>query len=64
MKQVIDKYNIIYFTVLKYCYTIFLVNQFLGMALVPIIIFIAYGPKASANIFIYLGGLLFLLMLI
>ena len=43
----------------EYNFTIFLVNQFLGIVLVLVIIFIAYGSRSFANVFVYAGAALF-----
>jgi hypothetical protein len=48
---IIDKQEI----VAEYNFTIFLVNHFLGVLLIPEVVFIAYGPKSLANGFIFLG---------
>ena len=37
---------------------IFQMNQFLGILLIPVVIFIAYGPPSFTAGFIYLGVLL------
>jgi len=39
----------------EYTFNIFLVNQILGIGLIPIIIFIAYGKQSFESIFIYAG---------
>lgn len=39
----------------EYAFSIFLVNQILGIGLIPIIIFISYGKQSFENIFIYAG---------
>ncbi|TAL59122.1 MAG: DUF4271 domain-containing protein [Bacteroidetes bacterium] len=44
----------------EYNFTLFLVYQFLGVVLVPIVIFIAYGPGSLREGFIFLGLALFL----
>ena len=48
---IIDKQEIIS----EYTFTIFLMNKFLGVILLPVVIFIAYGSPHFINIFIYLG---------
>ena len=42
----------------EYVFTIFLVNQMIGIALIPAVIFIAYGAASWANLFMYMGILL------
>lgn len=39
----------------EYAFTIFLVNQIIGIAFIPVIIFIAYGQPSLADAFIYAG---------
>ena len=48
----------------EYTFTIFLVNQIIGIALVPVIIFIAYGAKSFSGPFIYTGLILLVLAFI
>lgn len=48
----------------EYAFTIFLVNQILGIGLIPIIIFIAYGKQSFENGFIYMGIALMLIAFI
>ena len=50
----IDKEEIIS----EYIFTVFLVNQFLGVILIPIVILIAYGPQFFTNASVYLGSAL------
>jgi hypothetical protein len=58
---IIDKQDLIG----EYNFIIFLVNQFLGLALLPVIIFIAYGPSVYLKGSVFLGltffGIMFLL---
>ena len=42
----------------EYVFTVFLVNQMVGIALIPVVIFIAYGAPSWMNVFIYMGILL------
>lgn len=42
----------------EYTFTIFLVNQILGIGLLPVIIFIAYGKQSFGNAFVYVGVLM------
>ncbi len=39
----------------EYVFTIFLVNQFFGILLLPVVIFIAYGPQSLTHGIIYSG---------
>ena len=48
----------------EYIFIIYLVNQIIGIAFIPVIIFIAYGQHALANAFIYIGVALFILSFI
>ncbi len=48
----------------EYNFIIFLVNQFLGIALIPSIIFIAYGPKLFTEAVFYFGAITLSLTLI
>lgn len=52
---IIDKEEVIY----EYNFAIFLVNQFLGIALLPAIVFIAYGPTSLVKPFVFSGAALF-----
>lgn len=52
---VLDKQEIM----AEYNFAIFLVQQFLGIALIPVIIFIAYGPRPLLSVSFYLGTALF-----
>lgn len=45
----------------KYVFTIFLINQILGILFIPLVTFIAYGMQLFANGFIYFGIAIFLL---
>jgi len=45
----------------EYTFTIFLVNQIIGIGFIPVIIFIAYGEQALASAFIYMGIALILI---
>ena len=40
----------------EYIFIIFLVNQFLGVILLPVVVFIAYGPLSLINGAVYLGS--------
>ena len=51
---IIDKQE----TISEYVFTIFLVNQFFGIVLLPVVLFIAYGPRSFMQGYIYLGVLL------
>jgi hypothetical protein len=48
---IIDKQE----TISEYIFTIFLVNQFFGILLLPVVIFIAYGPPSFTQGIIYFG---------
>ena len=48
---VFDKLHV----VAEYTFSIFLVNHILGIGLIPIIIFIAYGKQSFESVFIYAG---------
>lgn len=45
----------------KYIFTIFLINQMLGIIFIPIVIFIAYGTQFFTNGLIYFGIVILLL---
>lgn len=53
---IIDKQE----AIAEYNFIIFLTNQFLGIILLPAIIFIAYGPKTITNEIVFLGAALFI----
>jgi len=57
---IIDKQE----AIAEYNFTIFLVNQFLGVILIPAVIFIAYGPRALSGTVVFLGALFFIAALI
>ena len=48
----------------EYIFTVFLVNQILGIGLLPVIIFISYASSFFADFFIYTGILLMVLSFI
>ena len=48
----------------EYIFIIYLVNQIIGISFIPVIIFIAYGQHTLANVFVYIGVLLFIFSLI
>ena len=48
----------------EYIFIIYLVNQIIGIAFIPVIIFIAYGQHTLANAFVFIGVLLFIFSLI
>jgi hypothetical protein len=54
---ILDKQEIL----AEYNFIIFLVNQFLGVVLIPVIIFIAYGPRSYLSGFVFLGAVLFVI---
>lgn len=45
----------------KYIFITYLVNQVVGMAFIPVIIFVAYGQPSFVNAFVYIGISLFVL---
>ncbi len=44
----------------EYIFILFLVNHFLGVALLPIVVLIAYGPTSFINGIVYVGAIFFL----
>lgn len=55
LSYVLDKQELVG----EYNFILFLTNQFLGILLLPVVIFIAYGTDLSSHVFVWIGTICF-----